>query len=413
MLNQLIGRLEELYPEMVEVRRDLHMNPELSFQEERTPALIAERLRTLGLEVRSGVGGRGVTGLLRGHRPGRTVALRADFDALPIQEENELPYSSRISGVMHACGHDIHTATLLGVAAALSEVRDQLHGNVLFIHQFAEELTPGGAKAMIQDGCLDGVDVVYGAHVLSTMQYGEVGVRSGPTMAAADVFEVTINGRGGHGAMPHTACDPVVVASQLVVNLQQIVSRNVDPLKPAVLTVGSLHAGSAFNVIPDTAALKGTVRTFDEDVRSGIEAAIERIAQGTCAAAGADCTVSYTRGYPALRNHPAETARVERLARELLDEGQVLTLEPMMGGEDFAYYLEELPGTFFYVGGGNHERGWNYPHHHPRFNVDERSMLVGGRLFLATVLDELTATEQSGGRASGSERGAERAVTGH
>jgi amidohydrolase len=389
MLNRLLSRLEELYPEMVEFRRELHMHPELSFEEVRTPARIAERLEALGLEVRTAVGGRGVVGHLRGGRPGRTIALRADFDALPIQEENDVPYASNVPGVMHACGHDIHTAALLVVARALSEVREQLAGGVVFIHQFAEEVSPGGARPMIEDGCLDGVDVIYGAHVLSTLPYGVVGVRPGPAMAAADIFEITVKGRGGHGAMPHLTVDSLVVASQLVLNLQQIVSRNVDPLKPAVVTVGSLHAGTTTNVIPDSAVLKGTVRTFDEDVRVAIEAAIERIAGATCSAAGASCDVAYQRGYPALRNHERETATVERLAKELYGSDAVTTVEPMMGGEDFAYYLEQRPGTFFYVGGGDEARGMSWPHHHPRFDVDERSMLVAAKLFAAGVVDFL------------------------
>jgi amidohydrolase len=389
MLDRLLQRLDELYPEMVEVRRDLHRHPELSFEEVRTPNVVAEHLKGMGLEVRTGVGGRGVVGLLRGGRPGKTIALRADFDALPIQEENDVPYASIVPGVMHACGHDIHTAQLLGVARALSEARDQLAGNVVFIHQFAEELTPGGARSMIEDGCLEGVDRIYGAHVQSTLPYGQVGVTPGYAMAAADIFDVTIHGRGGHGATPHLTSDSVVIASQLVLNLQQIVSRGVDPLKPAVVTVGSLHSGSAFNVIPDSAVLKGTVRTFDEEVRSDIEAAIERIARATCEGSGASCDVSYTRGYPAVWNHPEETAAVERLAKDLLGEEAFVRLDPMMGGEDFAYYLEQVPGSFFFVGGGNEKPEINYPHHHPRFDVDERSMLIAGRLLIAGVLDFL------------------------
>lgn len=387
MLNQLIERLEQLYPEMVEFRRDLHMHPELSFEEERTPEKIAEYLKGLGLEVRTGVGGRGVVGVLEGARPGRTIALRADFDALPIQEETDLPYASTVPGVMHACGHDIHTATLLGVARVLSEARERLAGRIVFIHQFAEEVSPGGAKPMIDDGCLDGVDLIYGAHVWSPLPCGTVGVRSGEAMAAADAFEVTVQGRGGHGAMPHATVDALVVASQAVVNLQQIVSRRVDPLKPAVVTVGSLHAGSAFNVIADAATMTGTVRTFDDEVRSDIERALTEIVQATCAAAGASAEISYRRGYPAVKNHPGETARVERLARELLGDRAVVGVEAVMGGEDFAYYLEEIPGTFFFVGGKHQGVESSYPHHHPRFDVDERAMLVGGRMFLAAALD--------------------------
>ena len=387
MHRSLFQRLDELFPELVEFRRDLHMHPELSFQEERTPARIAEFQSALGLEVRTGVGGRGVVARLQGANPGPTVALRADFDALPIQDEKEVPYRSTVPGVMHACGHDIHTAGLLGVAKALSEAREELHGDVVFIHQFAEELTPGGARPMIEDGCLDGVDVIYGAHVHSPLEFGKVGTRSGPLMAAADAFEVEVSGRGGHGAMPHTAVDPVVAASQLVVALQQIVSRNVDPLESAVVTVGALNAGNAFNVIPETAHLKGTVRAFDEAVRRGVKEALARMVEGTCLAAGARGRLEYQDGYPAVLNDATETERVMRLAGDLLGEGNVETLAPMMGGEDFAYYLQKVPGAFFFVGGRNPQIDAVHPHHHPRFDVDERAMLVAGKLFISAILD--------------------------
>ncbi|EGL82796.1 amidohydrolase [Caldalkalibacillus thermarum TA2.A1] len=387
MLQQLFDRLREIYPRLVEIRRDLHMYPEISFEEVETPKKIARFLTELGLEVRTGVGGRGVVGILRGEKPGKTVALRADFDALPIQDEKEVPYRSRIPGKMHACGHDLHTAALLGVAAVLSEVKEQLAGTVVFIHQFAEELAPGGAKPMIEDGCLDGVDVIYGAHVWAGLPYGTVGFCEGYAMAAADAFEIEVTGRGGHGAQPHLTVDPLVTASQLVVNLQNIVSRRVDPLKSAVVTVGSFHSGEAFNVIPHSAHLKGTVRTFDEDVRSMVEEWIGQVVKGTCEQMGATAKYEYRRGYPALYNHVEETRRVKRLAEQLFGTGKVTNMEPVMGGEDFAYYLQKVPGTFFFVGGGNPELDAVYPHHHPKFDVDERAMLVIGQLFITAVLD--------------------------
>jgi amidohydrolase len=390
MLSQLFNRLEELFPELVEFRRDLHMYPELSFHEVNTPKKVAKFLTDLGIEVRTGVGGRGVVGTLKGGKPGKTVALRADFDALPIQDEKEVPYKSKVPGVMHACGHDIHTATLLGVAKVLSEVKKDLEGNVVFIHQFAEELAPGGAKPMIEDGCLEGVDVIYGSHVWAMDPYGTVGVTEGFTMAASDSFEIEIVGRGGHGATPHLTVDPLVVASQLVLNLQQIVSRRVDPLKPAVVTVGSFHSGEAFNVIPNTAKLKGTVRTFDEEVRDMIEEAIGQITTATCDNAGATANYKYARGYPALWNHPEEIRRVEELAQGVIGPEKVNRMEPIMGGEDFAYYLQEVPGAFFFVGGGNPDIGATYPHHHPMFNVDERSMMITGKLFISSVLNYLS-----------------------
>ncbi|HWO97671.1 MAG TPA: M20 family metallopeptidase [Bacillus sp. (in: firmicutes)] len=390
MIEKLFSRLKELYPELVEFRRNLHMYPELSFHEKDTPRKVADFLTGLGLEVRTEVGGRGVVGFLKGGKPGKTVAFRADFDALPIQDEKDVVYKSRIPGVMHACGHDVHTAALLGVAKVLSEVKDQLEGNVVFIHQFAEEVIPGGAKPMIEDGCLDGVDVIYGAHVASHLPFGTVGVGEGYLMAAGDTFDIEIFGKGGHGATPNLTVDPLVVGSQLLLNLQQIVSRRVDPLKPAVVTVGSFNGGEAYNVIPDTAKMKGTVRTFDEDVRNLIEEAIGQIAATTCESAGASVKYKYERGYPPVWNHPEETRRIEALAKNLLGDEKVRHATPHMGMEDFAYYLQKVPGTFFWVGGENPEMGAAYPHHHPKFDVDERSILIIGQLFVSAFLNYIS-----------------------
>ncbi|WP_096439128.1 M20 metallopeptidase family protein [Alteribacter populi] len=389
MVKNLFTRLEEVYPEMVEFRRDLHMYPELSHQEVNTPKKIAEFLSNLGLEVRTGVGEKGVVGYLKGGKPGKTVALRADFDALPIQEENDVEYKSRVPGVMHACGHDIHTSALLGVAKALSEVRDDIKGNVVFIHQFAEEVIPGGAKFMIEDGCLDGVDVVYGAHVSSIHPLGSVGVREGDMMACGDTFEIEISGIGGHAATPHLTVDPIVLGSQTIVNLQQIVSRKVDPLKPAVVSVAAFNSGTGFNVIPDKARITGTVRTFDEDVRDMIESLMEEIVVSTCKGSGAEATFNYVRGYPAVKNDSLETKRIETIAKNLFGEEKVLQMNPQMGMEDFAYYVQKVPGTFFWVGGGNNTLGEAYPHHNPKFNVDEQSMVDIGKLFVSAVFDYL------------------------
>jgi amidohydrolase len=280
-LEQLYTKLQSYYDEMVEIRRHLHQYPELSFQEVQTPNYIAAYHEKLGNEVRTNVGGRGVVATLKGGKPGKTVALRADFDALPIQEENDVEYASKVPGVMHACGHDGHTATLLVLAKTLAEMKDELEGNIVFIHQHAEELAPGGAIAMIEDGCLDGVDVIYGTHLWTILPYGDVGYRTGPVMAAADSFKIKIQGKGGHGAQPHRTKDSVVVGAQLVGNLQQVVSRRTNPLDPAVLTVASFVAKNAFNVIADSAELIGTVRTFKEETRSLIENEMERIISGT------------------------------------------------------------------------------------------------------------------------------------
>ncbi len=386
MLEQMYQRLRELYPEMVERRRHFHMNPELSFQEVNTPATIAEYLTSLGIEVKTQVGGNGVVGYIRGELPGKTVALRADFDALPIQDEKDVPYKSQVPGVMHACGHDGHTATLLAVATVLQENRKQLKGTVVLIHQFAEELAPGGAKPMIEAGCLDGVDAIFGTHLSSSFPVGDIGYRSGPLMAASDKFTIELQGKGGHGAAPQETIDPIAVGAVLITNLQQIVSRRINPLKPAVVTVGSFHAGEAFNVIADTATIQGTVRTYDPDVQDTIIAELERVIKGTCEAAGATYRFDYAKGYPALINHPAETALLVEAARQTVDEANLYEIEPMMGGEDFAYYLQHVPGTFFYTGARNEELGASYPHHHPRFDIDERAMLVAAKVMVTAVV---------------------------
>lgn len=388
MLKSLFTRLEEIYPELVSIRRDLHMYPELSFQEVNTPRKIADFLKNLGLEVRTEVGGRGVVGKLRGGKPGRTIAFRADFDALPIQDEKEVEYKSRVPGVMHACGHDVHTASLLGVAKVLSEVKEEIRGTVVFIHQFAEEQIPGGAKSMIEDGCLDGVDAIYGVHVWSSLPIGTIGIIEGDAMAAGDKFEIEIIGKGGHGAKPQITIDSLVVGAQLVNNLQNIVSRKIDPYKPAVVTVGTFQAGQAFNVIADRASLTGTVRTFDDEVRNSIETNINQIAKSTCESSGAKANVNYIRGYPSLWNHPEHIQKAEKVAINLLGKENIKYPLPSMGMEDFSYYLKEVPGAFVFVGGGNSEIEAEYPQHHPKFNVDERSILISAKFFLSVLLEE-------------------------
>lgn len=395
MIEQLYNRYEQLQEEMVAIRRDLHMNPELSHHEERTPAFVAEYLRGLGIDVRTGVGSRGIVGTLKGGKPGRTIALRADFDALPIQDEKDVPYKSTVPGVMHACGHDLHTATLLGVAKVLSEVRDDIPGTVVFIHQHAEEITPGGAAAMIEDGCLDGVDTIIGAHVMSHEPVGGVYTVEGYSSSAQDDFEITIYGKGGHAASPHTTVDPLVTGSQLVVNLQQIISRRVNPMHSAVLTIGSFQSGETTNVIPDKAVLKGTVRTYAPEARDLIEEAMERLTRTTCEGNGAGYGFKYVRDCPSIYNDPDATARVAKVAASIFGEDRVHEGEPMSGSEDFAYYTQHVKGTYFTAGGGNPEIGAEYPHHHPKFDVDERSMQYIGKTFIGTVFDFLEETEKT------------------
>lgn len=385
-MERLFARLEENFEEMVRLRRHFHQHPELSFEEVETPKYIADYHTKLGHEVRTGVGGRGVVAKLKGSKPGKTIALRADFDALPIQEERDVPYRSQVPGVMHACGHDGHTAQLLGLAKALNALKDELHGTIVFIHQHAEEVPPGGAIAMIEDGCLEGVDVIFGTHLWATDPYGVVSTKSGPLMAAADRFDIEIQGKGGHGANPHATKDAIVIGSQLVMNLQQIVSRRVNPQDPAVVTVASFEAINGFNIIADRAKLTGTVRTFSETTRTFIELEIERITKGTCLAADASYEYTYSRGYPTLDNDEDMANYIMETARNVSGVTDVQLAEPHMGGEDFAYYLKHVPGAFFFVGAADPAWDIAYPHHHPKFSINENAMLLSAKILGAAVL---------------------------
>jgi amidohydrolase len=379
VIEKLFARLQWYYDEMVAIRRYLHQHPELSFQEYKTAKYIADYYKKLGIPVRENVGGNGVVAKIVGKNEGKTVALRADFDALPIQDEKDVPYKSTVPGVMHACGHDGHTATLLVLAKVLHELRDEWEGTIVLIHQHAEEYAPGGAISMIEDGCLEGVEAIFGTHLWATEPTGTIQYRVGPIMAAADRFEIVIQGSGGHGAQPHKTKDAIVIASQLVLNLQQIVSRRVNPLQPAVVSIGSFVADNAFNVIADTAKLVGTVRTFDEKTRTDIEHEIERIVKGTCLAA--DCTYSYTytRGYPPVVNHEEETNFLIKIAERVPEVTHIVEAEPHMGGEDFAYYLQHVKGTFFITGAKSEQTTNPFPHHHPKFDFDEKAMLIAAK----------------------------------
>ncbi|UNL86472.1 M20 metallopeptidase family protein [Priestia koreensis] len=379
-METLYKKLDEVYEEIVSIRRHLHQYPELSFQEVETPKYIAAFHEELGNEVHTGVGGRGVVAYLKGGKPGPTVALRADFDALPIQEENDVPYASKIPGVMHACGHDGHTASLLGLAKALKEIKEELPGTIVFIHQHAEEKPPGGAIAMIEDGCLEGVDVVFGTHLASVAPVGCIGYRVGPAMAAADTFEIRIQGQGGHGAQPHMAKDSIVAGAQIVMALQQIVSRKVNPLEPAVVTIGSFDAKNAPNIIADKVVLEGTVRTFNEEVRTLIQKEIEEIVSGLCRASDMTYEFIYHKGYPALVNHQVEMDFIKEVAGEVPGVEMIVEQPAQMGGEDFAYYLQHVKGAFFITGAELKGRDQTYPHHHPKFDIDERGLLIAAKV---------------------------------
>ncbi|ANB57182.1 amidohydrolase family protein [Anoxybacillus sp. B7M1] len=386
----LYERLEAYYGEMVSIRRYLHQHPELSFQEYQTAKYIADYYKALHVPVQEQVGGNGVVAKIHGGKPGKTVALRADFDALPIQDEKDVPYKSTVPGVMHACGHDGHTASLLVLGKVLHEMREEIAGTIVLIHQHAEEYAPGGAISMIEAGCLEGVDAIFGTHLWATEPTGKIQYRTGPIMAAADRFEITIKGMGGHGAEPHRTKDAIVVASQLVLALQQIVSRRVNPLQPAVVSVGSFIADNAFNIIADTAKLIGTVRTFDEAVRDEIEKEIERITKGVCLAADCLYEYTYTKGYPPVVNHEEETKLIVDIAKQVSEVTMIEEVEPRMGGEDFAYYLQKVRGTFFFTGAKAEEVSSPFPHHHPRFDFDERAMLIAAKMLGTAALSYLT-----------------------
>ncbi|MDD9148939.1 MULTISPECIES: M20 family metallopeptidase [unclassified Sporolactobacillus] len=386
--------LKNSYDSMVKWRRYLHQHPELSFHEKETSAFIYEKLNSFGIDdIKTNVGGYGIVARIHGSKPGITVALRADFDALPIQEETDVPYKSKVDGVMHACGHDGHTATLLGVAKVLQAHRSELSGDIVLIHQPAEEFPPGGARAMIRDGCLDGVDVIFGTHLWSTVPFGTIGYRKGYFMASADYFKIKIQGRGGHGSAPQLCVDSVAVASQIVNQLQMVVSREVDPVKSAVLTIGKFNSGVAANVIADTAFLEGTVRTFDEDIRSKIKSEMAGIIENVCGAFHAEGTLDYLDGYSAVYNHGKESDVFQKVMDKTFGKDTAVEIAPQMGGEDFSGFLLERPGIFWFTGAGNPEIGASYPHHHPKFNFDERVMIVAGKAFLAMVDKYLCTSE--------------------
>ncbi|WP_226670057.1 amidohydrolase [Metabacillus litoralis] len=396
MLNHLWSTLDQHFTEMIEIRRYLHMHPEVSFQEVKTAAFIQKYYQDLGVEIRENVGGNGIVATINGEFSGPTVALRADFDALPIQDEKDVEYKSTVPGVMHACGHDGHTATLLVLAKVLYQHRHLLKGNVVLIHQHAEEYAPGGALPMIKDGCLDGVDVIFGTHLWASEPVGKIQYRSGPIMAAADRFEIRVHGEGGHGAQPHKTKDAILIGSQIVTNLQQIVSRKVDPVSSAVVSVGSFVAENAFNIIANTAKLIGTVRTFDEDIRTQIEKEIENVIKGTCLMNNAEYEYDFVRGYPAVVNHYDETEFLREHASQVPGVYEVEEIPLQMGGEDFAYYLQHVKGTFFFTGAKPANSSDVYPHHHPKFDIDEKGMLIAAKtLCKATIQYQLDYCESN------------------
>ena len=381
MIEQMFGSIVGRQRDLVDLRRDLHAHPELGFQETRTSGIVSERLKHAGLEVRTGVARTGVVGVLKGEKTGRTVMVRADIDALPILEAENRPYRSQNPGVMHACGHDGHTAVAVVLAEVLAGFRRELPGSVVFVFQPAEEIT-SGALPMIEAGVMDDpkVDAVVGLHLWNDLPAGIVALRAGPIFAAMDRIAITIEGKGGHGGIPHQTADPIVAAGHVVTALQTIVSRETAPLDAAVVTIGAIAGGTAFNIIPDRVEMQGTVRTFTKEVRERTMRRIEEIAAGTAAALRCRGTVNSQFGCPPVRNDPAVTDLVRRVAIEAVGAGRVVEMEPTTGADDMAYFLERAPGCYFLVGSANRERGLDGRHHTAQFDFDESALPVAVRV---------------------------------
>ncbi len=377
----------ELVDDVVAVRRHLHMQPELGFEEQRTAALVAQRLRALGFEVHEGIATTGVVGVMRGSRPGRTIMLRADMDALPIAEESDHAYRSRIDGVMHACGHDGHVAILLGAAQLVASARDELAGTLCLLFQPAEE-GRGGAKQMVDEGVIErfGIERAYGLHLSSKHTAGTLGFRAGPMYASSDSIEIDVLGAGGHGAAPHDTIDPIVTAASFITSVQQVVSRTIDPLEPAVVTIGAIHGGTIHNVIPRTCRMLGTVRTFTPELRSTMPERIERVLRGCCDAAGAKYNFEYLWRYPVTENDPDQTAYARSLAQRIAGEERVFEVQRLMGAEDFSFFAQRVPACFYTLGvrGGP---GSAHPHHSSLFDIDESALPTGVAMMAALALD--------------------------
>lgn len=379
--------LRDRYPDMVRWRRYLHRHPELSFQEEKTSRWIGDKLLEMGCKIKTGVGGNGIIATIQGELPGPVIALRADIDALPIQDEKTCEYASKVPGVMHACGHDGHTAALLAVADFYNANKDKIAGERRLLFQPAEEVTPGGAIRMVEEGALDGADVIYGVHLWSPIPYGYASSRAGDFMSAADEFVIDIEGKGGHGGLPHNAVDAVMVGAALVQGVQTIVSRSVNPLHPAVVTIGSFQAGTTNNIIAERCQLKGTVRAFDETTRFMIHDKLEAFIRHTCEMHGASYTYHMRVGYPPVVNDAAEASRFFAVAEALFGPEGVIEAEPITVAEDFSYYLQKKPGCFMFVGAGNPDCGAVYSHHHPKFDIDERAMERSASLLIGMAED--------------------------
>ena len=386
-LNGVRLSIRHLQPQITLWRRQIHQRPELAFSEKQTAAFISQKLTEWGIDYQESIAKTGIVAIIPGHQPGPVLAIRADMDALPIQEMNEVDYRSQHDGVMHACGHDGHVAIALGTTYYLSQHRDSFRGTVKVIFQPAEE-GPGGAKPMIEAGVLENpdVDAIIGLHLWNNLPLGTVGVRTGALMAATEYFQCTIKGRGGHGAIPHQTVDSIIVAAQVVNAIQTIVSRNINPIKSAVVTVGEFHAGSAVNVIADQARLGGTVRYFDTAYEGFFAERLDQLVGGICQSHGATYTLDYNPLYPAVVNDPDITDLVRSVALSVVETpAEVVPDCQTMGGEDMSFFLKAVPGCYFFLGASNQAKNLIYPHHHPRFNFDEAALSTGVEMFVRCV----------------------------
>ncbi len=384
----ILPEVNKIKNEIIASRRDFHTHPELGFKEYRTAKVIAEKLKSYGIDVKTGIGKTGVIGDLQCKNGGKTIALRADMDALPVQEISNVNFKSQNDGVMHACGHDGHMAMLLGAAKILSQNKDNFQGNIRFIFQPAEE-GEGGARYMITDGCLKNVAEIYGMHLWNYQPYGEIGVLSGSVMAAADIFDITIKGIGGHGAAPQGTVDAIVTASNLIMSLQTVVSRSTDPLESTVITVGKIIGGHGFNVIADEVKLRGTTRAMTEKNRLLVKTRMQEIIEGVAKSTGAKIIMDYQDGYPPTNNDEQATQTVQQVAQKIVGN-KVVKPYLTMGAEDFSYYLQKIPGCFFFIGSAPiDEKPMSVPHHCSHFNIDERALLVGTSVFVQLIFDKL------------------------
>lgn len=378
-----ITNLQSLTERAIEDRRYLHQNPELSGQEFETSQFIRKRLEHLQIEIVD-FAPPSVVAMIKGTKGTKTIALRADIDALPIVEEGEKPYISQKPGVAHMCGHDGHTAILLAVAEWIAMNKEKCEPNIMLIFQSAEEITPSGADQLIQNGVLDGVDAIYGLHLWQGLEKGKIGLTHGPMMASVDDFEIEIQGRGGHGSMPHETIDPIYIASHLMQSFQSIISRNLNPVEAGVITVGSMQAGTTYNIIPDTAKLIGTIRALTPETVNTIQLKMASVTKGICQAFGAEGHINFIIGTPPLINDQQHSQIVESVVRDQFGEGVFELVEPVMGGEDFSYYLKHKPGAFVFVGMGGEKS--QYPHHHPRFDLDEDVFPDAIKLFIGIIM---------------------------